>query len=115
MEASLSVGLKNKPLEHTKDTYIFLAKKYSAKLPGLFARPLTGREAELLFYTLHGMSNKEIADKMCITEKTVKHHCLYLLKKTKCKNKIAVIIKFGNCFNYDKLFEMKVKDALGIF
>jgi len=42
---------------------------------------LSQREAEVLHYVCEGDSNKEIASKLCISEKTVKTHCNHLFKK----------------------------------
>jgi len=39
------------------------------------------REAEILQHICDGCSNKEIADKLCISEQTVKTHCSRLFKK----------------------------------
>lgn len=47
----------------------------------------TSRECEVFELALEGCSNKEIANKLFITENTVKYHVKNLLKKTGCKNK----------------------------
>jgi len=43
--------------------------------------PVSRREAEILQHICDGCSNKEIADKLCISEQTVKTHCSRLFKK----------------------------------
>lgn len=42
---------------------------------------LTARETEVLGYIVEGLSNKEIAQTLFISEKTVKNHVTHLLKK----------------------------------
>ena len=42
---------------------------------------LTARELEILQYIVEGMSNKEIAAALYISEKTVKNHITSLLRK----------------------------------
>ena len=42
---------------------------------------LTSRELEILKYIVEGMSNKEIANALYISEKTVKNHITSLLRK----------------------------------
>jgi two-component system nitrate/nitrite response regulator NarL len=48
---------------------------------------LTPRETEILELLSHGLSNKEIADKLSITESTVKTHLHSLLTKTGARNR----------------------------
>lgn len=42
---------------------------------------LTAREREVLFWLAHGLTNKEIASGMILSEKTVKNHVSHVLKK----------------------------------
>ncbi len=48
---------------------------------------LTAREAELVRYVVQGYSNKEIAEKLFITEGTVKSHLHKIYQKTGTKNR----------------------------
>lgn len=42
---------------------------------------ITPREREVLYWLSHGLTNKEIAQRMILSEKTVKNHVSHLLKK----------------------------------
>jgi DNA-binding NarL/FixJ family response regulator len=49
--------------------------------------PLTVREAEILQLIVAGLSNKEIADRLCIASNTVKNHVHHLLTKLQAKSR----------------------------
>jgi len=52
---------------------------------------LTKREQEILEMLSQGMSNKEIADKLFVSERTVIGHKSNLLSKTQCRNTLCLI------------------------
>lgn len=52
---------------------------------------LTRREKEILQLVCEGLSNKEIADILYVSERTVVGHKTNLLSKTGCKNTIALM------------------------
>jgi len=52
---------------------------------------LTKREQEILEMLSQGMSNKEIADKLFLSERTVIGHKSNLLSKTQCRNTLCLI------------------------
>lgn len=52
---------------------------------------LTRREKEILQLLCEGLSNKEIADALCISERTVLNHKANLMAKTNTKNSIALM------------------------
>lgn len=54
---------------------------------------LTGREIEVLTLVVHGDSNQEIAEKLCITDHTVKAHLTHTYKKLGVTNRTASAIK----------------------
>lgn len=77
---------------------------YSEELWGFFTKKLaentskpvlnikfTKREKEVLEFLYDGLSNKEIGDKLFISERTVIGHKSNLLAKTGCKNAIGLI------------------------
>ena len=53
---------------------------------------VTDREMEVLTFICAGMTNEEIADKLCISPTTVKGHRTNLLEKTNCKNTASLIM-----------------------
>jgi len=48
---------------------------------------LTGREAEILRLVAEGLSNKEVAARLSLQEKTVKHHMTRVLAKLNVRNR----------------------------
>lgn len=66
-----------------KDTWESIAKEYK----------LTSRELELLSLVCRGMSNPDIAEKLYISESTVKQHLSHIYKKTNVKNRYELIQK----------------------
>jgi len=48
---------------------------------------LTGREAEILQLVAEGLSNKEVARRLALQEKTVKHHMTHVLAKLNVRNR----------------------------
>ncbi|RWB52920.1 response regulator transcription factor [Mesorhizobium sp.] len=48
---------------------------------------LTGREAEILKLVAEGLSNKEVAARLALQEKTVKHHMTRVLAKLNVRNR----------------------------
>jgi DNA-binding NarL/FixJ family response regulator len=61
---------------------------------------LTKMEVAIVELLLKGLSNKEIADQLHISEETVKKHVYNTFKKMSVKNRAALIYKFQNvCFN----------------
>jgi DNA-binding NarL/FixJ family response regulator len=58
---------------------------------------LTPRELEVLDCVAQGMSNKEIADTLFITEQTVKNHMTSVLRKLEAEDRVQVILKAVRC------------------
>lgn len=54
---------------------------------------LSKREIEILKLIKDGFSNKEIAKKLNITEKTVKNQCSLIFQKLEVKNRTSAVIK----------------------
>lgn len=53
---------------------------------------LSPREIEVLKEICNGLTNEEIADKLCISAQTVKGHRSNLLSKTNCKNSASLVM-----------------------
>ncbi len=55
---------------------------------------LTMRQLEVATRVLDGMSNQEIADDLCVCEKTVKFHCTAIFKVAQVKSRGKLIAQF---------------------
>jgi DNA-binding NarL/FixJ family response regulator len=67
--------------------------------PGIQARQpanpineLTGREREILEGLAAGLSNKEIGQKLFLSEKTVKHYMTNILQKLQVRNRVEAAL-----------------------
>jgi len=64
-------------------------------VPGIkreeLVEPLSGRETEILKLVSNGMSNKQIAETLVITEGTVKNHLSNILAKLSAKDRIQAV------------------------
>lgn len=56
------------------------------------ASQLSSREDQVIRLLLHGKTNKEIASKLSISEKTVKHYMTLLMHKLNARNRIEVVL-----------------------
>jgi DNA-binding CsgD family transcriptional regulator len=59
--------------------------------PELRARGVTTRELEVLNLVAQGLSNREVADKLVLSVRTVDKHVEHLLAKTGCANRTALV------------------------
>lgn len=73
-------------------TYSPPAEKISfAEATQLFA--LTAREVEIVELLIHGFSNQEIAEKLCISIHTTKTHVRNIFKKVNVSSRLALVSK----------------------
>ena len=66
---------------------------------------LTGRQRDILFCIIGRLSNKEIAEKLNLSRQRVDQHIAALLKKTKEKDKVGLVlwaIGFGSYADLSK-------------
>jgi len=62
---------------------------------------LTSREQQVLMNIAKGMSNKEIANNLFLSEKTIKHHVSSILQKLHVKNRVEAALLMQNHQNDD--------------
>jgi len=55
---------------------------------------LTAREAQVLGCAARGLTNKEIARELKISEKTVKHYMTVIMEKLQARNRVDAALKF---------------------
>jgi DNA-binding NarL/FixJ family response regulator len=53
---------------------------------------LTPREDEILSILVKGRSNKEIGNKLDLSEKTIKHHVTNILQKLQVRNRVEAAL-----------------------
>jgi two-component system nitrate/nitrite response regulator NarL len=66
-----------------------------AKGPG-HLRHLTPREQQILSILVQGRSNKEIGNKLELSEKTIKHHLTNILQKLRVRNRVEAALLASN-------------------
>jgi DNA-binding NarL/FixJ family response regulator len=54
---------------------------------------LTKRQPVVLMFTMEGPGSKEVADRLCISPRTVETHCSNIFEKPEAHNKTAVVYK----------------------
>jgi two-component system, NarL family, nitrate/nitrite response regulator NarL len=59
--------------------------------------PLTPREEQILSILVQGRSNKEIGNKLELSEKTIKHHLTNILQKLRVRNRVEAAILASSC------------------
>lgn len=55
--------------------------------------PLTPKETQIYNLVLQGKANREIGKELNVTERTVETHMRSILIKTRCKNRIELIVR----------------------
>jgi len=62
---------------------------------------LTQKETQILECICKGLTNKEIARKLHISEQTVKSHCNHLFKKFGVTSRLKLAVHAPKCFSHD--------------
>ena len=92
----LAIGLPDAK-DHTRSEILVLLEEVSRPLEPLLRSAkrrflLTEREVNVVQHLLKGMTNKEIANEMGVTEQTVKEHIKNVMKKTKTPTRTAILL-----------------------
>jgi len=69
-------------------------EKRSGSAGAKTASELTPREEEILTLVSRGMTNKEIADRLHLSERTVKHHMTNIMRKSNVRNRVEAMLMF---------------------
>jgi two-component system nitrate/nitrite response regulator NarL len=64
----------------------------SSQKPYEYQEPLTKREQQVLELLVEGLSNSQIADKICLSENTVKKHLRNVLDKLHLNNRVEAAV-----------------------
>jgi DNA-binding NarL/FixJ family response regulator len=83
------IWVERRLLEVALSKPMLLPETLLSHIPGL--QPLTDREMEVLTMVLQGDTNREIADRSSISERTVKTHLYRVYKKLKVKSRTKAI------------------------
>ncbi len=63
---------------------------------------LTAREQEIMSHVVHGLTNKEIAQRLSLSETTVKHHVSSIMLKTRARNRTELVrVELGRSLDDD--------------
>lgn len=76
---------------YSEELFNFFTQRMSKKEEPKFDIQFTNREKEILQLLVEGLSNKEIADRLFVSERTIVGHKTNLLAKTNCKNTVSLL------------------------
>lgn len=94
VEAIRTVHKGQKYLDKSLMQWMF--QKYKKKEKSIF-EVLTDREIEILYYVSKGHSNKEIADVLYLSEKTIKNNLTKIFRKLDVKDRVhAAVLAVNN-------------------
>lgn len=91
-------------IEAVRRGELFITKQYASQvLSGLRNRArqdeidkaikLSVREKQILEHLMHARTNREIADSLLLSEKTVKHYMTNLMSKLHARNRVELVIE----------------------
>lgn len=77
---------------YSEELFDFFTRRMSKEEKSIKAElHLTNREKEILQLLVEGLSNKEIADRLFVSERTIVGHKTNLLAKTNCRNTVNLL------------------------
>ena len=91
LNRAIQVIAQDKPYYSDEFMPYFTKKYLEIKTPVSIKNPLSKRELEVLQMIASGNSNHEIADKLCISLRTVTNHRASLYQKTNVNNTAALL------------------------
>ncbi|MDR2006239.1 MAG: response regulator transcription factor [Acidaminococcales bacterium] len=91
IEYLLSIAAGDAPVSRALADRILKEFNSAEKKPQKEYHTLTGRERDVLLSACEGLSNKEIANKLCISESTVKNHLRGIMEKLHLRNRMQLV------------------------
>ncbi|MDR3348771.1 MAG: response regulator transcription factor [Acidaminococcales bacterium] len=92
IEYLLGIAAGDAPVSRALADRILKEFNAAEKKPQKEYHTLTEREREVLLSTGEGLSNKEIAHKLCISESTVKNHLRGIMEKLHLHNRMQLVV-----------------------
>ena len=71
--------------------FLFSQKGMEYLKAHLAQQGLSRRETEVVILVLQGLTNKQVADKLCVAEKTVKFHLTNIYKRMKISRRSQIV------------------------
>lgn len=94
-----SIQLPSISLEESEVNHVKISDSlFKMRLGQHSSMPLTNRELDVLYYVFHGLSQKQIADKLDLSVRTVEGYVDHIKVKLKCNNKNQLVefaIQYG--------------------
>ena len=78
----------------------------------LMAIGLSNRESEVAAVIARGVSNKEAAGELYVTEKTIKFHLTNIYKKLSVKSRTQLIVWCAPHLSFEPVSDMKAPDDI---
>jgi len=75
----------------TEKDFLFSEEGMSYLKSCLYEQGLSRRETEVVVLVLQGLTNKQVADKLCVAEKTVKFHLTNIYKRMKISRRSQIV------------------------
>lgn len=80
-----------------------VAQSDGLRSAAVFADKLTRREREVAELVCHGMSNREVAQQLVLSEKTIKSHMNNILSKLGVRDRTQLVFEFNNRHDSDRI------------